>query len=58
MQAAAELRALAVAMRREVLARRYTDDSPEQIDARLREWGLRPEPVPRRLYGSSTVARQ
>ena len=49
MHAAIELRSLAIAMRRQVLVRRYPDESPEEIDERLRAWVLRPEPRPSRL---------
>lgn len=47
MRAAFELRELAVAMRREVLAREHPHEAAEEIEARLREWVLSPEPVRR-----------
>ena len=44
MRAAFELHDLAVAMRREALAREYPDEDAAQIEARLCAWLLRSDP--------------
>ncbi len=46
MRSAFELHDLAVAMRRQVLARQHPGESAEQIEQRLRSWLLEPAPRP------------
>lgn len=47
MRAAFELHELAVAMRREAIAREHPDEDAAQIEARLRAWLLHADPPSR-----------